>query len=125
MLRRETPNRFSKTPFGPVSHHRPADPTGGRETDANLIRAVVATTSPHQDGALRGDTPFGGGQKVRATLDSENRDRDLGGQTLAAAQAAAGDDLAAVLGSHAGAKAVTTFANQARRLIGPLHETVS
>jgi hypothetical protein len=46
MLRRETPNRFSKTPFGPVSHHRPADPTGGRETDANLIRAVVATTSP-------------------------------------------------------------------------------
>jgi hypothetical protein len=47
--------------------------------------------------------------------------RILGGQALAAARAATGDDLLAVLGRHARTEAVTALAHEAGRLKGPLH----
>ena len=46
---------------------------------------------------------------------------DLGGQALAAAGAAAGDNLLAVAGGHARAKAVAALAHQTGRLESPLH----
>lgn len=47
--------------------------------------------------------------------------KTLGGQALAAARAATGDDFLAVLGGHAQAKAVATFTHQTGRLISALH----
>src|SRR5262249_22608013 len=49
----------------------------------------------------------------------------LGRQALATAGAAALNDLAAVLGGHARAEAVTALAHESARLIGPLHEAGS
>jgi hypothetical protein len=45
----------------------------------------------------------------------------LGGEPLAALRAATGNDAAAALGRHAGAKAVPALANEPARLIGAFH----
>ena len=45
----------------------------------------------------------------------------LGRETLAATCAASGKNLAAAIGGHAGAEAVTTLANKLGRLVGTLH----
>jgi hypothetical protein len=49
----------------------------------------------------------------------------LGGQALTALGAAAGHDLLAVLGGHAGAISVTALAHESARLIGALQGTGS
>jgi hypothetical protein len=49
----------------------------------------------------------------------------LSRQALAASGATRGDNAAAALGGHAGAKAVTALANELAGLIGPLHGLIS
>src|SRR5262249_18277966 len=48
-----------------------------------------------------------------------------GAEPLASARPPRGDDLAAALGRHAGAKTVTALAHQLARLISPLHGSFS
>jgi len=45
----------------------------------------------------------------------------LGGQTLATARTATGNDLLAILGRHTAAEAMTALAHKAAGLIGALH----
>ena len=60
------------------------------------------------------------GRRLRAPV-AHSRRECLRGQALAAMRPARGDDLAAALRRHAGAKAMPALADELARLIGPLH----
>ena len=139
MKGRQTPRRLAQAPFGPVANHRPADLPSGRKADSHRVRTVVPTPSLGHHRATRTGERLGGRQKIGAlsqafdgldgfgqsevALRERRGEREKSGrQALAATGAAAGDDLLAVLGGHARAKAVAALAHQTGRLKGPLHD---
>jgi hypothetical protein len=135
----ENPRRFAQAPFGPIANHRSADLSGGREPDSRRVCTVVPTPPLGHHRATRTGERLGGGQKIGALSQAiDGRDgfgqseialrerrgewEKSGRQALAATSPAAGDDLLAVLGGHARAKAVAALAHQTGRLKGPLHD---
>jgi len=130
MKGRQEPGRLPQTPFGPVAHHRSADPFRGGKADTDEIAAVAASTSLGEDGAPRADLTLGRGQEIRSFLQPFNiwigqarlpTATALGRQALTTPGATPRDNLLTVLGGHARAKAVTALAHQPGRLKSPLH----
>ena len=122
---RDDSRRLAQPTLGPVARDGVADALGAGEADANDGRGVVAIPRLGDDRATGAVERLGGQEEVGAlleALDDEGRfprgrrrrgqDLDLGGQALAAAGAATGDDLLAILGRHAETKAVTAAAHQ-------------
>ena len=85
------------------------------------LRMEAAARSRRQEFGSFGQPPRPwNGRRLRAPV-AHSRRECLRGEPLAALRPARGDDLAAALGGHAGAKAVPALADELARLIGPLH----
>jgi len=134
--------RLPQTPLASVANHCAADLLCGREPRRDRRAAggkpFGAGEALNQNRAPRTSRPLSGGQEFRTRLQTLDLYKgvqarpspmsgrspalSLGGQLLTALAAAAGDDLAAVPGGHAGTPTVATGAHKAARLKSALHE---
>lgn len=119
-------HQFAKPAADAVALGGGADLARHREADSG--RAGVVATSRLQDESRASHArPTGSGNEIPALFQPVhefNRRMEWGrsgAQTLAAAGAACGENLAAAGGRQTGAKAVTALAHQFAGLIGPLH----
>ena len=91
-----------------VQHFQQEQPPAALFTAPDGQELAALAKPPQLDAAV----PAGVRQRLRLPS---------GGQPLAAAVAASGDDAAAALGGHAGAESVPALADEFRGLIGALH----
>jgi len=119
-------DRFAATPFDTVAHDRLTDGTRDSETDMRPVWQRLADTKSGEEGSGELGTLVVNSSKVFGAqqTDTFRKTRDgvlpLGanGQFLAATSAAAGENGAAVLGLHTGAKPVRFGAMAIIRLKG-------
>jgi hypothetical protein len=119
-------DRFADTPFDTVTHNRLTDGTRDSEADVGAVRLRLADTKSGEEGSGEPGTLVVNSSKVFGAqqTDTFRKTRDgvlpLGanGQFLAATGAAAGENGAAVLGLHTGAKPVRFGAVAIIRLKG-------
>ena len=119
-------DRFADTPFDTVTHDRLADGTRDSETDMRPVWERLADTKSSEEGSGELGTLVINSSKVFGSqqTDTFRKTRDgvlpLGadGQFLAATSATAGENGAAILGLHTGAKPVRFSAMAIIRLKG-------
>jgi hypothetical protein len=98
---------------------------GNGEADPDRAAVVAASALQDERGAIR-PRAIGNGEEIRPLPqpihdEIPKRGSGLGAQTLAAASAAGGEDLAAAGSGEAGTEAVAALAHEFAGLISPLH----
>lgn len=130
-MRHEFGGQGAKAALGPVSGNGIADSAAGGKSETNIGRRIVFRADLEDESGC--DPLFavsGNGQEFGAFLKNFEfatrgaQAKTLGRKLFAALRAAAGQNLAATLGCHAGAKAMTALTDQLAGLISTFHVSI-